>query len=97
MISGMLLGTALGLLTAVFFALVCRHTPTLTIQLSFVFVPVYCAACGRISHNFRLVSRRWIPHPRLAPNYLRSGRILPADLVNASCADFASISICAIT
>jgi hypothetical protein len=50
-IRGILLGAALGLLTAVFFALVSRHTtPTLTIQISFAFLPVYCAAwCGGYS------------------------------------------------
>jgi hypothetical protein len=50
-IRGILLGAALGLLTAVFFALVSRHdTPTRTIQLSFAFLPVYCAAwCGGYS------------------------------------------------
>jgi hypothetical protein len=48
---GILLGAALGLLTAVFFALVSRHsTPTRTIQISFAFLPVYCAAwCGGYS------------------------------------------------
>lgn len=47
-IRGILLGAALGLLTAVFFALDSRHsTPTRTIQVSFAFLPVYCAAwCG---------------------------------------------------
>lgn len=50
-IRGILLGAALGVLTAVFFALVSRHsTPTRTIQLSFAFLPVYCAAwCGGYS------------------------------------------------
>ena len=50
-IRGMLLGAALGLLTAVLFALVSRHnTPTRTIHLSFSFLPVYCAAwCGGYS------------------------------------------------
>ena len=48
---GILLGAALGLLTAVFFALGFRHgTPTRTIQISFAFLPVYCAAwCGGYS------------------------------------------------
>jgi hypothetical protein len=47
-IRGTLLGGALGLLTAVFFALDSRRsTPTRTIQISFAFLPVYCAAwCG---------------------------------------------------
>jgi hypothetical protein len=50
-IRGILLGAALGLLTAVSFALISRHsTPTRTIQLSFAFLPVYCAAwCGGYS------------------------------------------------
>lgn len=50
-IRGILLGAALGLLTAVFFALLSRHsTPTRTIQLSFALLPVYCAAwCGGYS------------------------------------------------
>jgi hypothetical protein len=50
-IRGILLGAALGLLTAVFFALASRHnTPTPTIQISFAFLPVYCAAwCGGYS------------------------------------------------
>ena len=50
-IRGTLLGAALGVLTAVFFALLCRDsTPTRTIQLSFAFLPVYCAAwCGGYS------------------------------------------------
>lgn len=50
-INGIVLGAALGLLTAVFFALISRHsTPTRTIQLSFAFLPVYCAAwCGGYS------------------------------------------------
>jgi len=50
-IRGILLGAALGLLTAVFFALVSGHsTPIRTIQLSFAFLPVYCAAwCGGYS------------------------------------------------
>lgn len=48
---GILLGAALGLLTAVFFDLVSRdNTPILTIQISFAFLPVYCAAwCGGYS------------------------------------------------
>jgi hypothetical protein len=51
MIRGILLGAALGLLTAVFFAVVSRrNTPTPTIQISFAFLPVYCAAwCGGYS------------------------------------------------
>jgi hypothetical protein len=50
-IRGILLGATLGLLTAVFFDLVSRHsTPTCTIQISFAFLPVYCAAwCGGYS------------------------------------------------
>ena len=50
-IRGILLGAALGLLTAVFFALVSwDSTPKLTIQISFAFLPVYCAAwCGGYS------------------------------------------------
>lgn len=50
-IRGMLLGAGLGLLTAACFALVSRDsTPTRTIQLSFAFLPVYCAAwCGGYS------------------------------------------------
>jgi hypothetical protein len=50
-IRGILLGAALGLLTAAFFALDSRHsTPTRTIQISFAFLPVYCAAwCGGYS------------------------------------------------
>jgi hypothetical protein len=48
---GILLGAALGLLTAVFFTLVSRNsTPRPTIQLSFAFLPVYCAVwCGGYS------------------------------------------------
>jgi hypothetical protein len=48
---GILLGAALGLLTAVFFTLVSWHsTPRPTIQLSFAFLPVYCAVwCGGYS------------------------------------------------
>jgi hypothetical protein len=48
MIRGIPLGATLGLLTAVCFALVSRHSaPIRTIQLSFAFLPVYCAAwCG---------------------------------------------------
>jgi hypothetical protein len=47
-IRGILLGAGLGLLTAVFFALDSRRSaPTRTIQISFAFLPVYCAAwCG---------------------------------------------------
>jgi len=50
-IRGILLGAAFGLLTAVFFVLVSwHHTPTHTMQLSFAFLPVYCAAwCGGYS------------------------------------------------
>ena len=50
-IRGTLLGAALGLLTAVFFALISGHsTPIRTIQISFGFLPVYCAAwCGGYS------------------------------------------------
>ena len=50
-IRGTLLGASLGLLTAVFFALVSRDsTPPRTIQQSFGFLPVYCAAwCGGYS------------------------------------------------
>ena len=50
-IRGILLGTALGLLTAVFFELLSRRsTPIRTIQISFAFLPVYCAAwCGGYS------------------------------------------------
>jgi hypothetical protein len=48
-IRGISLGAALGLLTAVFFDLV-SHAPTFTIQVSFAFLPVYCAAwCGGYS------------------------------------------------
>ena len=48
---GILLGAALGLLTAVFFSLISRDsTPRPTIQLSFAFLPVYCAVwCGGYS------------------------------------------------
>jgi hypothetical protein len=48
---GILLGAALGLLTAVFFDLVVRNsTPIRTIQISFAFLPVYCAVwCGGYS------------------------------------------------
>lgn len=50
-IGGMLLGAALGLLTAIIFALISRdNTPTPTIQLSFAFLPAYCAVwCGGYS------------------------------------------------
>jgi hypothetical protein len=50
-IRGILLGAALGLLTAVFFDLVSRSSaPIRTIQISFAFLPVYCAAwCGGYS------------------------------------------------
>lgn len=50
-IRGILLGAALGLLTAVFFELLSRRSaPIRTIQLSFAFLPVYCAAwCGGYS------------------------------------------------
>jgi len=50
-IRGILLGAVLGLLTAVFFALLSRHSaPRPTIQLSFAFLPVYCAGwCGGYS------------------------------------------------
>jgi hypothetical protein len=50
-IRGIPLGAALGLLTAVFFDLVARDsTPIFTIQISFAFLPVYCAAwCGGYS------------------------------------------------
>ena len=50
-IRGILLGAALGLLTAVFFALYSWHSaPTRTIQISFAFLPAYCAAwCGGYS------------------------------------------------
>ncbi len=50
-IRGILLGAALGLLTAVFFDLVSRRSaPIRTIQISFAFLPVYCAAwCGGYS------------------------------------------------
>jgi len=50
-IRGILLGAVLGLLTAVFFTVVSRHsTPRPTIQLSFAFLPVYCAVwCGGYS------------------------------------------------
>jgi hypothetical protein len=49
-VRGILLGTALGLLTAVFFYLVSRPTPIRTVQISFAFLPLYCAAwCGGYS------------------------------------------------
>lgn len=50
-IKGILVGAALGVLTAVFFVLVSRHSPPIrTIQISFAFLPVYCAAwCGGYS------------------------------------------------
>ena len=50
-IRGILLGAALGLVTAVFFDLVSwGSTPIRTIQISFAFLPVYCAAwCGGYS------------------------------------------------
>jgi hypothetical protein len=50
-IRGVLLGAALGLLTAVFFDLLARHSaPRSTIQISFAFLPVYCAVwCGGYS------------------------------------------------
>ena len=48
-IAGVLMGAALGLLTAVFFALI-SDAPTHTIRTSFVFLPLYCAAwCGGYS------------------------------------------------
>jgi hypothetical protein len=51
LIRGILLGAALGLLTAVCFTVVSGHsTPTRTIQISFAFLPVYCAVwCGGYS------------------------------------------------
>jgi hypothetical protein len=51
MIRGILLGAALGLLTAVFFDLISRRSaPIRTIQISFAFLAVYCAAwCGGYS------------------------------------------------
>ncbi len=51
LIRDVLPGAALGLLTAVFFALIFRHNaPIRTIQISFAFLPVYCAAwCGGYS------------------------------------------------
>jgi hypothetical protein len=50
-IRGILLGAVLGLLTAAFFALLGRSSaPARTIQFSFAFFPVYCAAwCGGYS------------------------------------------------
>jgi len=50
-IRGILLGAALGLLTAVCFTVVSRHSaPERTIQISFAFLPVYCAVwCGGYS------------------------------------------------
>lgn len=51
LIRGMVLGAVLGLLTAGFYVLIDRHSaPTRTIQLSFEFLPAYCAAwCGAYS------------------------------------------------